>query len=263
MSEPQFDPRVDAYIEKSAPFAQPILTHLRELMHRACPRATEAMKWSMPFFLQQGIILANMAAFKQHCAFGFWGPEMKKVLDQDGLNSSEAMGTLGRIASLKDLPSDKSLLAYMRHAADLVESGQRTKSLERPKKPAKKKPVSVPPALAAALKKNKVAAKAFAEFSPVAGASIANGSPKPNARKPCKNGFNKPSHSSRKASRATGNTIRAENIAFSPRGPRLMERPSPRRPQTKSCYSRFLSIRSTSRQPCRTEMICSGFVFGR
>ncbi len=166
MPEPQFDPRVDAYIEKSAPFAQPILTHLRELMHRACPRATEAMKWSMPFFLQQGIILANMAAFKQHCAFGFWGPEMKKVLDKDGLNSSEAMGTLGRIASLKDLPSEKSLLAYMRHAADLVESGQRTKSLERPKKPAKKKPVSVPPALAAALKKNKIAANAFAEFSP-------------------------------------------------------------------------------------------------
>lgn len=166
MPEPQFDPRVDAYIEKSALFAQPILTHLRELMHRACPRAAEAMKWSMPFFIQQGIILANMAAFKQHCAFGFWGPEMKKILDKDGLNSSEAMGTLGRITSLKDLPSDKSLLAYMRHAADLVESGQRTKSLERPKKPAKKKPVSVPPALAAALKKNKVAAKAFAEFSP-------------------------------------------------------------------------------------------------
>jgi uncharacterized protein YdeI (YjbR/CyaY-like superfamily) len=166
MPEQQRDPRVDAYIEKAAPFAQPILTHLRELMHRACPRAAEAMKWSMPFFLQQGIILANMAAFKQHCAFGFWGPEMKKMLDAVGLNSSDAMGTLGRITSLKDLPSDKSLLAYMRHAADLVETGQRTKSLERPQKPAKKKPVSVPPALASALKKNKVAAKAFAEFSP-------------------------------------------------------------------------------------------------
>ncbi|MGB2623740.1 MAG: YdeI/OmpD-associated family protein [Candidatus Acidiferrum sp.] len=166
MPEQQFDSHVDAYIEKAAPFAQPILAHLRELMHRACPRATEAMKWSMPFFLQQGIILANMAAFKQHCAFGFWGPEMKKLLEKDGLNSSEAMGTLGRITNLKDLPSDKTLLAYMRHAGEIVESGQRTKSLERPQKPAKKKPVSVPPALAAALKKNKAAARAFAEFSP-------------------------------------------------------------------------------------------------
>jgi uncharacterized protein YdeI (YjbR/CyaY-like superfamily) len=166
MPEQHFDPRVDAYIEKAAPFAQFILTHLRKLMHQACPRATEAMKWSMPFFIQQGIILANMAAFKQHCAFGFWGPEMKKMLDKDGLNSSEAMGTLGRITSLNDLPSDKTLLTYMRHAADLVESGQRTKSLVRPKKPAKKKPASLPPELAAALKRNKVAAKAFADFSP-------------------------------------------------------------------------------------------------
>ncbi|MGB8474505.1 MAG: YdeI/OmpD-associated family protein [Candidatus Acidiferrum sp.] len=166
MAEKQFDPRVDAYIEKAAPFAHPILAHLRELMHQACPRATEAMKWGMPFFVQQDVILANMAAFKQHCAFGFWGPEMKKMLEKDGRNSSDAMGTLGRITSLKDLPSNKTLLAYMRHAADLVGSGQRTKSLERPQKPAKKRPVSVPPELAAALKQNKVAAKAFAGFSP-------------------------------------------------------------------------------------------------
>lgn len=166
MAEKQFDPRVDAYIEKAAPFAQPILAHLRELMHQACPRATEAIKWGMPFFVQQDVILANMAAFKQHCAFGFWGPEMKKLLERDGLNSSDAMGTLGRITSLKDLPSHKALLAYMRHAADLVGSGQRTKSIERPQKPATKRPVSFPPELAAALKKNKVAAKAFAGFSP-------------------------------------------------------------------------------------------------
>ncbi|MGH9741714.1 MAG: YdeI/OmpD-associated family protein [Candidatus Acidiferrum sp.] len=166
MPEQQFDPRVDAYIEKAAPFAQPMLAHLRQLMHQACPRAAEDVKWSMPFFVQQGVILANMAAFKQHCAFGFWGSEMKKLLEKDGRNSSDAMGTLGRITGRKDLPSDKTLLTYMRHAADLVETGQRSKSIERPEKSAKKKPVSVPPELAAALKKNKVAAKAFAGFSP-------------------------------------------------------------------------------------------------
>ncbi len=166
MPDEQFDPRVDAYIEKAAPFAQPVLTHLRKLMHQACPRATESVKWSMPFFVQQGVILANMAAFKQHCAFGFWGPEMKKVLAKDGLESSEAMGTLGRITGLKDLPPDKSLLSYMRHAGELVESGQRKKSIERPHKPLKKKAVAVPEELKAALSKNKLAAKAFAAFSP-------------------------------------------------------------------------------------------------
>ena len=159
------DPRVDAYIEKAAPFAQPILTHLRKLMHQACPHVTESMKWSMPFFEQQGVILANMAAFKQHCAFGFWGPEMKQLLAKDGFASRDAMGTLGRITALKNLPPDKSLLYYMCQAAELVESGRRTKSINRPKK-TKKHAVRVPPELAAGLKKNKLAAKAFAEFSP-------------------------------------------------------------------------------------------------
>jgi uncharacterized protein YdeI (YjbR/CyaY-like superfamily) len=165
MPDEQSDPRVDAYIKNAAPFAQPVLTHLRTLMRQACPRATESVKWGMPFFLQQGIILANMAAFKQHCAFGFWGPEMKKVLAGDGLDASEAMGTLGRITGLKDLPPDKSLLSYMRRAAELVESGKRRKSIERPRKLAKKKAVAVPRELKAALSKNKLAAKAFSAFS--------------------------------------------------------------------------------------------------
>jgi uncharacterized protein YdeI (YjbR/CyaY-like superfamily) len=167
MPDAQTDPRVDAYIEKAAPFAQPVLLHLRKLMHQACPRATESVKWSMPFFLQQGVILANMAAFKQHCAFGFWGSEMKEVLANSGHASSDAMGVLGRITSLQDLPADKELLAYMRHAAELVASGQRTKSIDgRMRKKPSSRSVRIPTALAAALKKNKTAAKAFAAFSP-------------------------------------------------------------------------------------------------
>jgi uncharacterized protein YdeI (YjbR/CyaY-like superfamily) len=162
--EDQFDPRVDAYIEKAAPFAQPVLAHLRKLMHQACPRVTESIKWSMPFFVQQGVVLASMAAFKQHCAFGFWGPEMQKALSKDGLKSSEAMGSLGRITGLPALPPDRVLIAYMRQAGALVESGQRTKSIERPKK-AKPRPVRVPPELTAALKKSKMATKVFDEFS--------------------------------------------------------------------------------------------------
>jgi uncharacterized protein YdeI (YjbR/CyaY-like superfamily) len=165
MSEKGMDPRVDAYIEKSASFAQPMLVHLRELVHQACPRATEAVKWRMPFFMQQGIVLCHMAAFKQHCAFGFWGPEMKKVLAKDGSASSKAMGSLGRITRLKDLPPDRVLLSYLAQASELVESGQRTKSIERQPKAAKQR-VRVPAELNAALKKNKLASKTFAGFSP-------------------------------------------------------------------------------------------------
>jgi uncharacterized protein YdeI (YjbR/CyaY-like superfamily) len=160
------DPRVDAYLERAAPFAQPILAHVRKLMHQACPHATETIKWGMPFFVQQGVILAHLAAFKEHCAFGFWGPQMKKILAADGLKWSNSMGAFGRLTKREDLPSDKKLLTYMAHAAELVESGERTQSIQRPKKPKKKEPVRVPPELAAALKKNKMAAKVFAEFSP-------------------------------------------------------------------------------------------------
>ena len=165
MPDQLLDPRVDAYIERAAPFAQVILTHLRQLMHQACPRATESIKWGMPFFIQQGVILTSMAAFKRHCAFGFWGPEMKKVLAKDGRNGSYGMGSLGRITGLEALPPDRVLLGYMSQAADFVESGSRTKSIDRSKRPAKKA-TRVPPELAAALKKNKMATKVFLEFSP-------------------------------------------------------------------------------------------------
>jgi len=165
VADEQIDPRVDMYIEKAASFARPVLTHLRNLVHQACPRATESVKWGMPFFLLQGIVLGHMAAFKQHCAFGFWGPEMKKVLAKDGLASSKAMGSLGRIAGLQDLPADRLLLRYLCQAAGFVESGQRKKSIDRKPKAAKAN-VRVPVELSAALKKNKLAAKAFERFSP-------------------------------------------------------------------------------------------------
>ena len=62
---------VDAYIAKSADFAKPILMHIRELVHKACPEVEEKMKWSFPHFDYKGEMMCSMAAFKQHCAFGF------------------------------------------------------------------------------------------------------------------------------------------------------------------------------------------------
>jgi uncharacterized protein YdeI (YjbR/CyaY-like superfamily) len=161
----QLNPKVDAYIAKSEPFAQPILTHIRELVHKASPEVEEAMKWSMPFFLLRGVILGHMAAFKQHCALGLWGPEMNAILNADGLHSENGMGSLGKITSLKELPPDKKMLSYYRHAAELILSGQRTKSLVRTSKSVKPAP-QIPAELTAALKKNKAAAKVFAAFSP-------------------------------------------------------------------------------------------------
>ena len=165
MSESGFDRRVDAYIANAAPFAPPILEHLRELVHRGCPEVEETVKWSMPFFVYRGQILANMAAFKQHCSFGLWGKEIVAAMREDGLEvKGGGMGLLGKITNLKDLPKDKVLLGYIRQAMTLVDGGGKT----FPKRDkAKAKPeAKVPAELAAALKKNKTAAKVFAEFSP-------------------------------------------------------------------------------------------------
>ena len=116
---PKKDPRVDAYIAKSADFAQPILKHLRKLVHKADPDIEETLKWRMPNFVHHGIV-CNMAAFKQHCAMGFW--KGKLILDAKGRRVDEAMGSFGRITRLADLPSDAKLLGYIKKAVKLNQS---------------------------------------------------------------------------------------------------------------------------------------------
>lgn len=165
-----FDPRIDDYIEKAKPFAQPILAHLRELVHKAVPEVTETIKWSHAFFEYKGRVLANMAAFKEHCSLGFWGREMTEVLRERGLLRDGAMGSLGRIASRKNLPGDKELLLLFRQAAAHIDRGNYTSpmaarqrnTMARAAKPAP----AMPPDFARALKANQAASKVFAGFSP-------------------------------------------------------------------------------------------------
>jgi uncharacterized protein YdeI (YjbR/CyaY-like superfamily) len=162
---PTVNAAVDAYIAKSAPFAQPILTHLRGVMHEAAPEVEEAMKWSRPFFMYRGVILGNLSAFKEHCSFGLWGTEIADILRADGIASSEGMGTFGRITSVEDLPPRRKLVGYVKQAAKMIAEGTRTQSLP-PRPRVAKAAVEVPEALAAALKKNKAAAKHFEALSP-------------------------------------------------------------------------------------------------
>ncbi|HEY5331862.1 MAG TPA: YdeI/OmpD-associated family protein [Acidobacteriaceae bacterium] len=161
-----YSPAVDAYIAKAAPFAQPILWHVRELVHQAAPGVEETTKWSMPLFMYRGIILGNMSAFKAHCSLGLWGQEIAAQARADGATSGGAMGTFGRLESVKDLPGDAKLIAYLKKAAKAIDEGTRTKSIERPAQRVAKPEVEVPPELAAALKKNKAARKVFEGFAP-------------------------------------------------------------------------------------------------
>ncbi|HEX9220584.1 MAG TPA: YdeI/OmpD-associated family protein [Gemmatimonadaceae bacterium] len=149
------DPRVDAYIAKSADFAQPILNHIRTLVHEACPQVEESIKWGTPHFEYEGV-LCGLAAFKQHCNLILWKGDL--IIGQ-GVN--EAGGPLRNITKLSDLPSSKTLTGYMKQAAKLNEQGIKTTRRSKPKKE-----LVVPPELTEALKKNKKAAAAFEKFPP-------------------------------------------------------------------------------------------------
>ena len=152
------DPRLDAYITKSADFAKPILKHLRKIVHAGCPEVEETMKWSSPFFMHNGI-LCNMAAFKNHCSFGFW----KRALifpkgRAPGNKQDEGMGQFGRITAVSDLPKDKVLIGFIKEAVRLNETGTRPPAEPKPKE---RKELIVPAELVSVLNRAWSTATAF------------------------------------------------------------------------------------------------------
>src|SRR4051812_12301679 len=152
------DPRVDAYIAKSAEFAQPILVHLRAVVHAACPDVEEAVKWGFPHFMYKGM-MCSMASFKGHCSFGFWKAELL-LADQ---TRQEAMGDFGRITSLADLPSKKLLTAYIKQAMKLNDECVAAPARVKATTP---RELVIPVELTAALKKAPAARKHFEAFTP-------------------------------------------------------------------------------------------------
>ena len=152
------DPRIDAYIERQADFARPILRHLREAVHAARPDVEEAMKWSMPHFLVGGRILAGMAAFKAHATFGFW--RAGDVVGDSGAKR-DAMGQFGRLASVDDLPPPAELDSMIRKAAALAEAGP----APRPTRAPRPEPAT-PEDLRAAIDAEPKAAATFDAFPP-------------------------------------------------------------------------------------------------
>ena len=152
--------RVDAYIARSSEFARPILEHVREVVHAACPEVEEAMKWSFPCFLYKGM-LCSMAAFKEHCSFGFWKGEL--IVEKDS-ETERGMGDFGRLTKVADLPSKKALTGYIKKAMALNDEGVKAPSRMKPKGPPK--PVVVPDDLASALKANAKALATFEKFPP-------------------------------------------------------------------------------------------------
>jgi hypothetical protein len=153
------DARIDAYIAKAPEFAKPILTYLRRCVHAAVPDVQEQLKWRSPSFEYKGMF-CGMAAFKQHCAFGFW---KHKILVERGVidQNDRAMGQYGKITSVADLPGEKKLIAIIKAAAKLNDEGTK---MPRPVKA--KPPLKAPAYFMAAVKRNKKALATYEGFSP-------------------------------------------------------------------------------------------------
>lgn len=152
---------IDDYIGKAADFAKPILNHLRNLVHRACPLVEEKMKWNMPYFDYKGEMMCSMAAFQQHAVFGFWKAALMKdrVLIENA-RAETAMGHLGRLGSLKDLPSDKKMIAWIKEAMQLTDDGIKLTPKAKPVKE-----LMIPGYFTEALAKNKKAKQVFENFA--------------------------------------------------------------------------------------------------
>lgn len=155
------EPRIDAYIDKAADFAKPILTHVRALVHKAVPDAEEAIKWGMPHFTVNGKNLAGMAAFKAHASFGIW-PTLSEDAPEE---TRDGMGNFGKLASVTDLPDDKELTERLQKGAEIIRSG--AKAAPKAKKAPKPLP-DMPDDFGAALAANKAAGAVWDGFSPSA-----------------------------------------------------------------------------------------------
>jgi uncharacterized protein YdeI (YjbR/CyaY-like superfamily) len=157
------DERVDAYIEQAAPFAQPILRHLRDLVHRASPDVTETIKWGAPAYEYKGI-LAIMASMKHHAVFNLWKGELIPDVQAAYADKfDEAMGTFGKIRSVEELPPDEKVIGWIKEAIDLNERGVKLPQRSR-KEPAPE--VDTPEDLLAALESNEPARLTYEGFTP-------------------------------------------------------------------------------------------------
>jgi hypothetical protein len=154
--------KIDAYIARMQPFAVPILETIRSRVLAACPEAEQGLKWGMPHFAYKGKILCNMAAFKAHAVFGFWHGDM--VTGGTGKRMT-AMGDLGKLAKVADLPDEITFADWIAKAKQLIDDGVKPPHVEGRGKHAKPE-IPMVPELATALDASAAAKATWNAFPP-------------------------------------------------------------------------------------------------
>jgi len=113
---------IDAYIERQQPFAQPILSHVRDLVHEALPEAEEVLKWGVPYFAVKGKNAVGMAAFTKHASVIVCSTE----------TAGGGMGNYGKLTCVEDLPAKDRLISDFRESAIAVQSPKTSQPKPKP-----------------------------------------------------------------------------------------------------------------------------------
>lgn len=102
-----------------------------------------------------------MAAFKKHCAFGFWNSEYlddkHAILEKVGRT---AMGNLGRIESLEQFPDSKIIIQLIHSAMSQIDVG-----VKKPKAQPISRVLVMPDSLITSLEKEPIAKVYFDKLS--------------------------------------------------------------------------------------------------
>ncbi|SHM82094.1 YdeI/OmpD-associated family protein [Mucilaginibacter sp. OK098] len=158
---PQLNPQFDDYIAKSADFAKPILEYLRKIIHETCPGVEEIMKWGLPHFDYKGDMMCILAAYKKHCSFSLYKAElMSNPKLKENAKPGQTMGNMDKLTSLSDLPEKAVLVAYIKEAMVLNETGVK-KTKPKAEKSEKPQVIEVPDYFSEKLATNPAAKEIF------------------------------------------------------------------------------------------------------
>ncbi|WP_428330394.1 YdeI/OmpD-associated family protein [Mucilaginibacter sp.] len=160
----QYDSRVDAYIEKSAEFAKPVLQYIRQVVHEASPLISETIKWGFPFFEYKGTI-CQMAAFKEHCAFGFWKASLLNDPEKVLKIGDQTAGSFSKITRIEDLPSKNILTDFILQAIAMNSEKSVKAPVKKVKEPLEKASLAIPDYFIDFLVDHPKAMEVFEKFS--------------------------------------------------------------------------------------------------
>jgi hypothetical protein len=119
---------VDGFFARQTPELRAILEALRHEITRAAPGAVAAIKWGMPMYTLDGVMMCALGAHKAHVNLILAGPP-GTFADPDGLLEGDGKtGKHLKLRALADVPR-AAVRAWLKTAAKTAEKTARAKAV--------------------------------------------------------------------------------------------------------------------------------------